>query len=323
MRWRRILIGLAVCAALVAIVFALIPREPKYEGRTLSERIKESAPQRSPDPQTTKAIEAVRHIGTNGLPWLIKWISAKEPQDWQLKLTTARRLPRWVRLQLLPSLFGLNSYYAHRRTALDGFLILGPDAAPAVPELLRIVASTNASPAYGALESIGIAGIPAALTVLTNPAYSVRCRFLAFFWICRIDPKADRRYMLDRTVPLMARCLREKNPDFSPFAAEALAARHIEPGLVVPFYLNRLTNSDPDSRCGTARGLSHYGGNATSAVPALVIALKDTDPLVRYCAEDALFEIDQATLEKADPTLAGLKKHWRRTADSPPQRSEK
>src|SRR5215468_1695760 len=110
MRWRKLLIVLAVLAAIIAIVVALIPREPKYHGRTLSEWIKDSAPRKSPDPETTRAIEAVRHIGTNGLPWLLKWISAKEPADWQVNLTTANvRLPRWVRLQLLPSLFGINS----------------------------------------------------------------------------------------------------------------------------------------------------------------------------------------------------------------------
>jgi len=325
MRWRKLLIGLVVFAAIVPIVLALISREPKYQGRTLSEWIKESAPHKSPDPETTRAIEAVRHIGTNALPQLIKWISAKEPADWQINLTTANvSLPRWVRLQLLPSLLGINAYYGHRRTALDGFLILGPQAAPAVPALFQIIAaSPNGSAAYGALESISIAGIPQALNVVTNSANSVLCRFLAFNWICRTDPKVDRRHMRDCTVPLMVQCLREKNPDFSPLAAEALAAQHIEPGLVVPFYINRLTNSDPDIRYGAARGLSHYGANATSALPALVIALKDTDSSVRYQAEDALFEIDPDTLEKADPSLAGLKKHWRRNADPPQLRSGK
>jgi hypothetical protein len=325
MRWRKLLIVLAVIAAVIAIILALIPREPKYEGRTLSEWIKDSAPRKSPDPETSRAIEAVRHIGTNGLPWLLKWIGAKEPSGWQVKLTTASHLPDWVRSQLLPSLLGFNSYYGHRRAALDGFLILGPDAAPAVPELFQIIAaSPNGSPAYGALESISIAGIPGALNVVTNPANSVLCRFLAFNWICRTDPKFDSRQMVESSiVPLMVKCLREKNPDFSPLAAEGLAARHIEPGLVVPFYINRLTNWDPNIRYSAARGLSQYGASATSAVPALLIALKDLDPLLRYLAEDALFEIDQAALEKADPSLAGLKRHWRRTADPPAQRSDK
>jgi len=120
MRWRRLLIVVAVCAALIAVIVALVPREPKYDGRTLSEWIKGAAPRRSPDPEQTRAIEAVRHIGTNALPCLIKWIGAKPPPDWQLKLTTANLwLPRWIRLRLLPSLFGINSHNARRRLALD------------------------------------------------------------------------------------------------------------------------------------------------------------------------------------------------------------
>jgi hypothetical protein len=321
MRWRRLLIILTACAAVIAIVAALIPREPKYDGRTLSEWIKDAAPHHSPDPETTKAIDAVRHIGTNGLPWLIKWISAKKPPDWQLKLTTANaRLPRWIRLRLLPSLFGFNSYYAHRRVALDGFLILGAEATPAVPDLLQIIASSpNGSPASGALDSIGVAAVPAALNVLTNRANASQLRVAAGVWISYTDPKAEN----ETVVALMAQCLRDKNPNLIRVAAGILARRRAEPELVVPLFVNCLTNSNPDIRYGAARGLSQYGERATSAVPALVIALKDTDPLVRQVAEDALFEIDPVALEKASPGLAELKKHWRRTLESGPQQLSK
>lgn len=315
MRARRLLIVLAIFATLAIILFALIPREPKYQGRTLSEWIKDSAPRRSPDPEQTRAVEAVRHIGTNGLPWLIKWISAREPRDWQINLTSAGApLPRWVRLKLLPSLFGINSYYAHRRVALDGFLILGPQAAPAVPDLFRIMtASTKPLSAVpGALDSIGTAGVPAALNIVTNSANSFRLRFAAEYWIIHIDPKVDE----PDAAPLMIQCLREKDPDFSPMAASILAARRLEPELVIPFLINWLTNSNPNIRYGAARGLQQYGERATSAVPGLVICLKNSFPYVRKAAEDALFEIDPATLEKADPGVAELKKHWRRVIDT-------
>jgi hypothetical protein len=318
MRWRRIVIGLAVCAVLVVLVFALIPREPKYEGRTLSEWIRDSAPRRSPDPETTKAIEAVRHIGTNGLPWLVKWIGAKEPPDWQLNLTTASRLPGWVRLRLLPSLFGINSYYGHRRTAFDGFLVLGPSASPAVPDLLKIISSSpNGSPASGALDSIGLAGVPAALNVLTNSANSFELRLASAIWINHTDPKAENKTVIQ----VMAQCLREKIS--SPVAAAICASRRAEPDLVVPTLTTWLTNSNPDIRWSSAHWLSQYGQVATSAVPALVITLKDTDPVVRQAAEDALFEIDPAALEKADPSIAGLKKHWRRIGDMDSQQPSK
>jgi HEAT repeat protein len=308
MPWRRLLIILAVCAAVIAVVVALIPREPKYDGRTLSEWIKDSAPRRSPDPEQTRAIEAVRHIGTNGLPCLIKWIGAKEPADWQIKLTRANsRLPRWIRLRLLPSLFGFNSYKSYRRLALDGFLVLGPEAAPAVPDLLQIVASSpKGSPASGALESIGAAGLPPALSVLTNRANSAELRVAAALCITRIDPKVESGMVLS----LMSQCIRNSKSGFRHIAAGILASRRAEPELVVPILTSWLTNSDFNARFAATFGLGQYGERATSAVPALVLALKD--PLVGREAGDALFAIDAAALEKADPFAAERKKQQRR-----------
>ncbi len=307
---RRLLIVLAVCAAVVALVIALIPREPRYDGRTLSEWIADSAPRKSPDPEQTRAVEAVRHIGTNGLPWLVKWIGAKEPA-WQLKLINKpSRLPLWIRHRVLPRLFRINSYHFHQRLALDGFVILGPEAAPAVPDLLQIVASSpNGSPASGALEDIGIAGLPPALNVLTNRANSAEVRVAAAIWITRTDPKAESEMI----VSLMAQCLRDRNPKVTRLAAGVLANRRAEPELVVPILISSLTNLDFNARLGATFGLRQYGERATSAVPALVLALKD--PLVGQQAEDALFAIDPAALEKVDPSAVEFRKRWRRLAE--------
>jgi hypothetical protein len=321
MRWRRLLILLAVCAVVIAVLIALIPHEPKYEGRALSEWIKDSAPRRSPDPEQTRAIEAVRHIGTNGLPWLVKWIGAKEPPDWQIKLITANsRLPRWVRLRLLPSLFGINSYYGRRRQALDGFLILGPQAAPAVPDLLQIMASSpNGSPASAALDDVGIAGLPTALNIMTNRSNAIELRVAAGVWISHTDPKTEN----EMVVSLMTQCVRDKNPKLTPIAARMLANRRAEPELVVPVLAKQLRDPNPEMRGNAVSGLRQYGPGVASVVPELVSAIHDPHPVVRALAVDALFEIDPHALEKAAPAAAERKREWRRIVDSLPQRSGK
>jgi len=312
MRWRKLLILLAACAVVLATVLALIPREPKYDGRTLSEWIKESAPRKSPDPETTRAIDAVRHIGTNGLPWLLKWISMTEPPAWKINLTTANtRLPQWLRLRVLPRLLGLNSYNYHRRLALDGFLILGPDAAPAVPELLRIVAESRngVSPASGVLEGFGTATVlPYALSALTNRAASIELRVAAAMWVNRAAPNLEA----ETATSVLIQCVREKNPNFAQVAAVTLAFRGAEPGLVIPYLTNCL--SDPKSyiRANSASALRGYHQNGSNAVPALVKALSDTDLFVRESAADSLFEIDPAALEKAAPAKALEKREAQR-----------
>jgi hypothetical protein len=300
-----LLIVLAVCAAVIAIIIALIPHEPKYDGRALSEWIKDSAPQKSPDPKTTSAVEAVRHIGTNGLPWLMKWISAKEPPAWQLKLTTANsRLPRWVRLRLLPSLFGINSYYAHRRMALDGFLILGPVASPAVPALLQMVGSSSGdSPAKGALGSIGTAGLAQTLGVLTNRAGAPAVRAAAADWL-RVNPEFGRAAV----VPALEQCLREKDAKVAKAAAHALVRLSAEPEPVVPFFIKLLQTGDILSRCDAAENLGAFREKARDAVPALVTALNDSDWYVRRAATKALFLIAPEALEQAIPgSVAAMK----------------
>jgi HEAT repeats len=311
MRWRKLLIVLAVFAAIIAIIVALIPREPKFEGRTLSEWIKDSAPKRSPDPETTRAVEAVRHIGTNGLPWLLKWISATEPPAWKVKLNTASaRLPQWIRLRVLPRLLGLNSYNYYRRLALDGFLILGPDAAPAVPQLLRIVAKSpkGASPASGVLDGFERATVlPHALSALTNRDNSIELRAAAAMWLSRAAPNLES----ETVTSVMKQCVRENNPNFAQAAAVTLASRGLEPALVIPYLTNCLSNPNLDIRAGSAFALRGYHQDGSTAVPALVKALSDTDFFMRQLAADALFEIDPEAFQKAAPLEAHLRRERR------------
>jgi len=313
MRWRKFLIGLAVFAVLIASVVALIPCEPRYNGRTLSEWIRDAAPRRSPDPETTRAIEAVRHIGTNGLPWLIKWISATEPPAWKVKLTKANvRLPQWIRLRVLPRLLGINSYNLHRRLALDGFLILGPDATPAVPELLEIIAASpqGRSPASGVLDGFGTATVlPHALSALTNRANPINLRVAAALWVNRATPNIET----ETIIPLMTQCIRENNPNWAQVAALLLAYRGAEPALVIPYLTNRLSDPMPDTRWSAASALRAYQEAASNAVPALVKALGDSHPIVQQCAADSLYEIDPVALEKAAPAKAQEKEQMLRS----------
>jgi hypothetical protein len=302
MRWRKLLIVLAGVAVIIASVVALIPREPKFQGRTLSEWIKESAPHKSPDPETTRALEAVRHIGTNGLPWLIKWISATEPPTWKINLTTANvRLPQWLRLRVLPRLLGLNSYHYHRRLALDGFLILGPQASPAVPDLLR-----KKDPwTLGALQSIGLATLEPTLGVLTNRANAPPLRVAAANWVGSIDEKID----LTRAVPALAQCVRERDPSVDKESAKTLVKLGADPDLTVGFFANLLQHGDVVSRCEAAENLRLLRDKARAAVPALVSATKDPDWYVRRAAIITLFKIDPDALEKAIPgSVANINK---------------
>jgi hypothetical protein len=122
--------GLALACTLL---LAFQPREPQYKGRTLSEWTQAYSVYGVPTPQADAADEAIRSIGTNALPHLLRWIRYELP-PWRrslAKITPTRLLP-WV-LQTTPN--------ARANLAVLAFKALGPAASSAVPELIRIAQS--------------------------------------------------------------------------------------------------------------------------------------------------------------------------------------
>ena len=88
-RKRRTYVGLLLLLSIGSVVGLLVTgalreREPTYGGKRLSEWVLELPPNTSPGGDSGAEI-AIRHIGTNSLPYLMKWISY-EPAAWRIKL---------------------------------------------------------------------------------------------------------------------------------------------------------------------------------------------------------------------------------------------
>src|SRR5256885_14250178 len=112
-------------------------REPEYKGKKLSEWLRLAGDEKT-RPQV-EAANAIEHIGTNALPWLVQWVGY-EPPLWHQQVAPLidkiPRLNRW-RHQL---------EHAHQQRVNDSdwaFKILGPNAAPALPELARIIQNST------------------------------------------------------------------------------------------------------------------------------------------------------------------------------------
>ena len=144
-------------------------REPVFEGRTLSNWLDHhvASSAASPpygSPGWKEADDAIRHIGTNGIPTLLQMLRAKDRPPWVRKLIeTARR-------------FGLRRL--QYRYAVDlheeaeyAFEMLGSTAASAVPELIRIY-EQNLSPSSQSCTALALGhigrGAEAALPVLIH-----------------------------------------------------------------------------------------------------------------------------------------------------------
>src|SRR5690348_5046029 len=115
---------------------ALPPKEPEYQGKPLSywlerARTNWNAIFFSPkDPETVECTEAVRHIGTNAIPYLLRMLKAK---DTALK-TKAMDFAEAKGMTNLP----LHSAQELLDKADVGFFLLGDLATNAIQDLIKI-----------------------------------------------------------------------------------------------------------------------------------------------------------------------------------------
>jgi hypothetical protein len=86
---RRLLLVLLTVAFVVGLTVLVWHgrREPGYQGKLLSEWLRAYRPIGTRTPGSQQAADAVRHIGTNALPFLVRWIEDyQNPPPWERRL---------------------------------------------------------------------------------------------------------------------------------------------------------------------------------------------------------------------------------------------
>ena len=137
---KRLILGIGICfLVLVAAGFVLWPREtePMYQGKSLSEWA--NAYQGYSDPS---APEALQSIGTNALPYLLRWIQYEPGAVRQRLAWVAHKMPGNSRSGFHRWLRG-DKYYDRVRNVPPVFSVLRGRAAPAIPELMTLTNRTN------------------------------------------------------------------------------------------------------------------------------------------------------------------------------------
>ena len=135
---------LAGCGLAIAVAFAVWPRErePEYQGKKLSDWLMLYSEQFHIDgyddtPELRQSSNAVRQIGSNAIPYLLKWIEYERP-TWRDKLfAAATKVQFFRRRAMVEMLLGQGEYRAD--LARIGFEILGPEASPVVPKLVTLM----------------------------------------------------------------------------------------------------------------------------------------------------------------------------------------
>lgn len=181
------------------LLFLLVHARERYDGKTLDEWLAEfdAIPAGVPletihdgtfeTPDITKSEEVVNHVGTNAIPYLLELLGRK---DMKLK----RRANQLAQVAHLTKRDELSMPDKMKLRAIMGFKSLGPKAMQAVPELAKLMESSDADVRYAATQVLALVGmndravIPVLLkTISSSPR--PECQALAVGALWQIDPK--------------------------------------------------------------------------------------------------------------------------------------
>jgi hypothetical protein len=138
--------GLVFVAAVVAVVVWPRKREPEYQGKKLSEWLEiyernslvlqvgygKSGDSTTKVKRMEEARDAIKQIGTNGVPFLLQWIAYEPKPPTQTS---------WLERHQLRFPFSFSRSYKDQSPiprhilAAEGFLIVGTDASGCLPKL--------------------------------------------------------------------------------------------------------------------------------------------------------------------------------------------
>jgi hypothetical protein len=305
LRNRKVLfLSLAVailCAAILGVaVHFLQPREPVYQGKTLSAWIAPfcvrtlrgfDAPAGPAHLEELQPIRrAVAAIGTNALPLLIEWVNRPEPRV-HYKLRQLSQKQPFVGLRLTdPTIV--------RIRAVRALAILGKDAQPAIPALAaQLTNGPVCAHAVYALEAAGLEGLRALANQMTNADRGVRIQVaLALMQYAAMRPGIGDSSKTNPAVAavLVPGLIAVAQDSTSPFrfgAIQQLGALGPAASDAVPPLLQMVDEVDDKSlvmRPMAINALTRIGAKPEIVIPVLTNHLQDPNGAIRMAARNAL-----------------------------------
>lgn len=284
----RITIALLIVVVIAVCVWlALGSREPRYDGKKLSEwldQYRHADFESGPDSETATAI---RSIGTNAIPLLLKYLSVKDSvlRNQLVELGEKHDVFKF-------NIPGANDYH---EKAIGGFYALGSIGRPAIPLLAGLLNDTNAGPS--AARSLGLIGedaVEALIPGLTNSNPEVRQACVAGL--------GDVGTNHPPALSALLSTLNDPDPRvrFSTIWAVGRFDRH--PKEVVAALAKQLDTTDQREVAIIARVIAQFGTNALPALPKLERSLAAR----RYAWPTLAEAIETIVPRKAIPTVLGL-----------------
>lgn len=226
----RFYLAAAAVSILAALAWTLLralapPAEPVYQGKPLSYWLQGYGSPHNEEPNGGEANTAVRHIGTNAISTLLRMLRA---HDSPLKI----KMLAWASRQRFIRIHHTNADTLNEEAFL-GFQTLGPDAAIAVPELIKILKqNVSLAPKNFTIRSLAVIGpqaraaIPLILRAATDPNVSDHSDALWALGLIHDDPH--------EVVPVLIRALDYPSEQDKVFAAISIGRFHDDVGPAVP-----------------------------------------------------------------------------------------
>jgi len=251
-KYRFVLFLVVFGGILAGGILYLDLREPVHQGRRLTEWLAE-LDRHTPDPERQKAEQAIRCIGTNALPHLMRWLQTRD-SALKLKMMELAGKQSLIRFPFTTANLRVNR-------AIAAFRTLGTDAESAIPVLIDWIEGKGSG------------------------KMDFRTRMIAISTLRELGPAARH------AIPTLIEALKDNDARGRANAAGALGTIGQDSSVVVPALVVSL--SDPDSvvRGNSVGALIRFGEQAKAAVPALEITLHDTNANVRNLAMIALEKI--------------------------------
>ncbi|MDB6122076.1 MAG: hypothetical protein JWQ71_1069 [Pedosphaera sp.] len=137
----------------VVVVYRCLFQEPAFRGKTLTYWLEKldhetymPSASHSNDPRIIGPIRAIKEIGTNGMPTLIKLLNSKDT----IGTCSLESFVHWLGWRS----FHITKASEKRSLACNGFEVLGKEGMPAVPRLIQLTKTGNEDVRLDALECL-------------------------------------------------------------------------------------------------------------------------------------------------------------------------
>ncbi len=263
-----------------------------YNGRSLCEWVDSWVDYHQPDSQNTAEWDAaIRHYGSNAIPYLLKWIQQDRP-TWATK--AYNHVAEKLRFLHLTARLGRNQSRAEN--TVEAFRVLGPRAEGALPALAGMIRAEHHPPHWLVLDSmvyIGTNALPAIFHVLRNLPPSRRSDYESY-----LGPRLSESTAQLAVPWLMHQAL---NPDTNISVSAREILKFIPDEIVQQNLSSGLTNLNSLVRLQQVQLTEalDFGTNCQKLITVLRQLLStETNFAIRTHASNALYQINPPVLPK-------------------------